>query len=110
MARHGPFHPTTKRYWTLWDSLILRNGVLYRKGESDDGKTFSGLKPISYFRPRGLDCCRGSRSAMDFKIRGPSTTALRSREKLRFCTLQETVKYSPSKKPEQQLCFLSLTA
>ncbi|GFY05467.1 hypothetical protein TNCV_218491 [Trichonephila clavipes] len=34
------FHPTTKRYWAPWDSLHLRNGVLYRKWESDDGKTF----------------------------------------------------------------------
>ncbi|GFU82985.1 retrovirus-related Pol polyprotein from transposon 412 [Trichonephila clavipes] len=33
------FYPTTKRYWALWDSLPLRNGVLYRKWESDDGKT-----------------------------------------------------------------------
>ncbi|GFW68107.1 retrovirus-related Pol polyprotein from transposon 412 [Trichonephila clavipes] len=29
------FHPV-KRYWALWDSLHLRNGVLYRKWESDD--------------------------------------------------------------------------
>ncbi|GFV93287.1 integrase_H2C2 domain-containing protein [Trichonephila clavipes] len=36
----APFHPTTKRYWALWDSLHLRNCVLYRKWESDDGKTF----------------------------------------------------------------------
>ncbi|GFU95016.1 gag-pol [Trichonephila clavipes] len=36
----APFHPTTKRYWALWDSLHLRNGVLYRKWESD------GLKNI----------------------------------------------------------------
>ncbi|GFU77272.1 uncharacterized protein TNCV_4853731 [Trichonephila clavipes] len=36
----APFHPTTKCYWSLWDSLHLRNGVLYRKWESDDGKTF----------------------------------------------------------------------
>ncbi|GFV97328.1 retrovirus-related Pol polyprotein from transposon 412 [Trichonephila clavipes] len=36
----APFHLTTKRYWALWDSLHLRNGVLYRKWESDDGKTF----------------------------------------------------------------------
>ncbi|GFU28985.1 retrovirus-related Pol polyprotein from transposon 412 [Trichonephila clavipes] len=34
------FHPITKRYWALWDSLHLRNGVLYRKWESNDGKTF----------------------------------------------------------------------
>ncbi|GFV24820.1 retrovirus-related Pol polyprotein from transposon 412 [Trichonephila clavipes] len=36
----APFHPTTKHYWALWDYLHLRNGVLYRKWESDDGKTF----------------------------------------------------------------------
>ncbi|KAF8771831.1 Retrovirus-related Pol polyprotein like [Argiope bruennichi] len=36
----APFHPKTKRYWALWDSLHLRNGVLYRKWESDDGKAF----------------------------------------------------------------------
>ncbi|GFV28701.1 retrovirus-related Pol polyprotein from transposon 412 [Trichonephila clavipes] len=36
----APFHPTTKRYWALWDSFHLRNGVLYRKRESDDGKFF----------------------------------------------------------------------
>ncbi|GFX01433.1 uncharacterized protein TNCV_1864071 [Trichonephila clavipes] len=35
----APFHPTTKCYWALWNSLHLRNGVLYRKWESDDGKT-----------------------------------------------------------------------
>ncbi|GFV50399.1 retrovirus-related Pol polyprotein from transposon 412 [Trichonephila clavipes] len=35
----APFHPTTKCYWALWNSLQLRNGVLYRKWESDDGKT-----------------------------------------------------------------------
>ncbi|GFW35995.1 hypothetical protein TNCV_4928591 [Trichonephila clavipes] len=36
----APFHPTTKRYWALWDSLHLRNGVLYRKWETDEGKAF----------------------------------------------------------------------
>ncbi|KAF8789439.1 Transposon Ty3-G Gag-Pol polyprotein like [Argiope bruennichi] len=36
----APFPPTTKRYWALWDSHHLRNGVLYRKWESDDGKAF----------------------------------------------------------------------
>ncbi|GFV53945.1 gypsy retrotransposon integrase-like protein 1 [Trichonephila clavipes] len=34
------YSPTTKRYWALWNSLHLRNGVLYRKFESEDGKTF----------------------------------------------------------------------
>ncbi|GBM30450.1 hypothetical protein AVEN_203021-1 [Araneus ventricosus] len=32
-----PESPATKRYWALWDSLHLKNGVLYRKWESDDG-------------------------------------------------------------------------
>ncbi|GFY01003.1 retrovirus-related Pol polyprotein from transposon 412 [Trichonephila clavipes] len=36
----APFHPTAMRYWALWDTLHLKNGVLYRKWESKDGKTF----------------------------------------------------------------------
>ncbi|GBO09911.1 hypothetical protein AVEN_1638-1 [Araneus ventricosus] len=28
---------TTKRYWTLWDSLHLKDGTLYRKWENHDG-------------------------------------------------------------------------
>ncbi|GBM41553.1 hypothetical protein AVEN_52299-1 [Araneus ventricosus] len=31
--------PATKRYWALWDSLHLRDGVLYRKWENDDGSS-----------------------------------------------------------------------
>ncbi|GFS75322.1 integrase_H2C2 domain-containing protein [Trichonephila clavipes] len=38
----APFHPTTKRYWALWDSLHLRNGVLYRKWESEETEKHSG--------------------------------------------------------------------
>ncbi|GFX74183.1 retrovirus-related Pol polyprotein from transposon 412 [Trichonephila clavipes] len=34
------YSPTTKQYWALWNSLHLRNGVLYRKFKSEDGKTF----------------------------------------------------------------------
>ncbi|GFU97153.1 retrovirus-related Pol polyprotein from transposon 412 [Trichonephila clavipes] len=37
------YSPTTKQYWALWNSLHLRNGVLYRKFESEDGKTFRQL-------------------------------------------------------------------
>ncbi|GBM64254.1 Retrovirus-related Pol polyprotein from transposon 297 [Araneus ventricosus] len=29
--------PATKHYWALWDSLHLKDGVLYRRWESDDG-------------------------------------------------------------------------
>ncbi|GBM70346.1 hypothetical protein AVEN_151484-1 [Araneus ventricosus] len=32
--------PATKRYWTLWDSLYLKDGVLYHKWESDNGSSF----------------------------------------------------------------------
>ncbi|GBM11198.1 Retrovirus-related Pol polyprotein from transposon 297 [Araneus ventricosus] len=34
----APESPATKRYWALWDSLHLKDGVLYRKWESDDGR------------------------------------------------------------------------
>ncbi|GFX51234.1 retrovirus-related Pol polyprotein from transposon 412 [Trichonephila clavipes] len=61
------------------------------------------LEPYPILNQRGLNCCRGSSSTLDLTIRGPSTTALRSKEKLRFCSLQETVSavhettgYSPS--------------
>ncbi|GBM32909.1 Retrovirus-related Pol polyprotein from transposon 412 [Araneus ventricosus] len=33
----APESPATKRYWALWDSLHLKDGVLYCKWESDDG-------------------------------------------------------------------------
>ncbi|GBM45160.1 hypothetical protein AVEN_241441-1 [Araneus ventricosus] len=29
----------TKRYWALWDSLHLKDGVLYRKWDSDNGNS-----------------------------------------------------------------------
>ncbi|GBN46994.1 Transposon Ty3-G Gag-Pol polyprotein [Araneus ventricosus] len=35
----APEIPATKRYWALWDSLHLKDGVLYRKWESDDGSS-----------------------------------------------------------------------
>ncbi|GBN96200.1 Transposon Ty3-G Gag-Pol polyprotein [Araneus ventricosus] len=33
----APESPAKKRYWAFWDSLHLKDGVLYRKWESDDG-------------------------------------------------------------------------
>ncbi|GBM94250.1 Transposon Ty3-I Gag-Pol polyprotein, partial [Araneus ventricosus] len=35
----APESPATKRYWALWDSLHLKDGVLYCKWESDDGNS-----------------------------------------------------------------------
>ncbi|GBM98025.1 Retrovirus-related Pol polyprotein from transposon 412 [Araneus ventricosus] len=35
----APESPATKRYWALWDSLHLKDGVLYRKWESHDGSS-----------------------------------------------------------------------
>ncbi|UYV75940.1 K02A2.6-like [Cordylochernes scorpioides] len=34
----APYSPKTKCLWSLWNSLTLRDGVLYRKWESEDGK------------------------------------------------------------------------
>ncbi|GFU22689.1 retrovirus-related Pol polyprotein from transposon 412 [Trichonephila clavipes] len=44
-GKTASFHPTTKHYRALWNSLYLTNGVLYRKCEFDDGKIF-GLQLI----------------------------------------------------------------
>ncbi|GBO01646.1 Retrovirus-related Pol polyprotein from transposon 297 [Araneus ventricosus] len=35
----APESPAAKRYWALWDSLHLKDSVLYRKWESDDGSS-----------------------------------------------------------------------
>ncbi|GBL81630.1 hypothetical protein AVEN_93424-1 [Araneus ventricosus] len=35
----APESPATKRYWALWDSLHLKDGVLNHKWESDDGSS-----------------------------------------------------------------------
>ncbi|GBL93495.1 hypothetical protein AVEN_266064-1 [Araneus ventricosus] len=35
----APENSATKRYWALWDSLHLKDGVLYRKWASDDGRS-----------------------------------------------------------------------
>ncbi|GBN48564.1 hypothetical protein AVEN_103757-1 [Araneus ventricosus] len=35
----APESPATKRYWALWDSLQLKDGILYHKWESDDGSS-----------------------------------------------------------------------
>ncbi|GBN21577.1 hypothetical protein AVEN_112377-1 [Araneus ventricosus] len=35
----APESTATKRYWPFWDSLHLKDGVLYRKWESDDGSS-----------------------------------------------------------------------
>ncbi|GBM73782.1 Transposon Ty3-I Gag-Pol polyprotein [Araneus ventricosus] len=35
----APESSATKRYWALWDSLHLKDGVLYRKWESDGGNS-----------------------------------------------------------------------
>ncbi|GBN20332.1 hypothetical protein AVEN_131314-1 [Araneus ventricosus] len=35
----APESPATKRFSALWDSLHLKNGVLYRKWKSDNGSS-----------------------------------------------------------------------
>ncbi|GFT41489.1 retrovirus-related Pol polyprotein from transposon 412 [Trichonephila clavipes] len=48
-----PFHPTTKLYWALSDSLHLRNGVLYQKWEPTLPRSSecnnNGLVVVDYF-------------------------------------------------------------
>ncbi|GFX85780.1 retrovirus-related Pol polyprotein from transposon 412 [Trichonephila clavipes] len=75
------YSPTTKQYWALWNSLHLRNGVLYRKFESEDGKTFRWqlLLPRSRI-PEVLKELHGSPTGGHF---GVMKTLHRVRE--RFC-------------------------
>ncbi|GFT29868.1 retrovirus-related Pol polyprotein from transposon 412 [Trichonephila clavipes] len=70
------YSPTTKQYWALWKSLHLRNGVLYRKFESEDGKTFRWQLVL----PHDLVSQSGASPVMPVQLRkGPK---IRSRGKL----------------------------
>ncbi|GFW76233.1 retrovirus-related Pol polyprotein from transposon 412 [Trichonephila clavipes] len=74
------YSPTTKQYWALWNSL-LRNGVLYRKFESEDGKTFRWQLVLPRSRiPEVLKELHGSPTGGHF---GVMKTLHRVRE--RFC-------------------------
>ncbi|GBN73073.1 hypothetical protein AVEN_24430-1 [Araneus ventricosus] len=35
-----PESPATERYWSLWNYVHVKDGVLYRKWESDDGSSY----------------------------------------------------------------------
>ncbi|GFT96771.1 retrovirus-related Pol polyprotein from transposon 412 [Trichonephila clavipes] len=75
------YSPTTKQYWALWNSLHLRNGVLYRKFESEDGKTFRWQLVLPRSRiPGVLKELHGSPTGGHF---GVMKTLHRVRE--RFC-------------------------
>ncbi|GFW81996.1 retrovirus-related Pol polyprotein from transposon 412 [Trichonephila clavipes] len=75
------YSPTTKQYWALWNSLHLRNGVLYRKFESEDGKTFRRQLVLPRSRiPEILKELHGSPTGGHF---GVMNTLHRVRE--RFC-------------------------
>ncbi|GFV74441.1 retrovirus-related Pol polyprotein from transposon 297 [Trichonephila clavipes] len=75
------YSPTTKQYWALWNSLHLRNGVLYRKFESEDGKTFRWQLVLPRSRiPDVLKELHGSPTGGHF---GVMKTLHRVRE--RFC-------------------------
>ncbi|GFV07696.1 retrovirus-related Pol polyprotein from transposon 412 [Trichonephila clavipes] len=75
------YSPTTKQYWALWNSLHLRNSVLYRKFESEDGKTFRWQLVLPRSRiPEVLKELHGSPTGGHF---GVMKTLHRVRE--RFC-------------------------
>ncbi|GFS57918.1 retrovirus-related Pol polyprotein from transposon 412 [Trichonephila clavipes] len=75
------YSPTTKQYWALWNSLHLKNGVLYRKFESEDGKTFRWQLVLPRSRiPEVLKELHGSPTGGHF---GVMKTLHRVRE--RFC-------------------------
>ncbi|GFU03438.1 retrovirus-related Pol polyprotein from transposon 412 [Trichonephila clavipes] len=81
LADISAYSPTTKQYWALWNSLHLRNGVLYRKFESEDGKTFRWQLVLPRSRiPEVLKELHGSPTGGHF---GVMKTLHRVRE--RFC-------------------------
>ncbi|UYV78164.1 hypothetical protein LAZ67_16000346 [Cordylochernes scorpioides] len=78
VASHSP---KTKSLWRLWNSLTLRDGVLYRKWESEDGKHESWKLVLpSSLVPLALQEMHSSPTGDHFGIR---KTLVKVRE--RFC-------------------------
>ncbi|UYV84885.1 K02A2.6-like, partial [Cordylochernes scorpioides] len=77
----APYSPKTKSLWSLWKSLTLRDGVLYRKWESEDGKheSWKLVLPRSHV-PLALQEMHSSPTGGHFGIR---KTLAKARE--RFC-------------------------
>ncbi|UYV82442.1 K02A2.6-like, partial [Cordylochernes scorpioides] len=77
----APYSPKTKSLWSLWNSLTLRDGVLYRKWESEDGKheSWKLVLPRSHV-PLALQEMHSSPTGGHFGIR---KTLAKARE--RFC-------------------------
>ncbi|UYV82874.1 K02A2.6-like, partial [Cordylochernes scorpioides] len=75
------YSPETKSLWRLWNSLTLRDGVLYRKWESEDGKheSWKLVLPRSHV-PLALQEMHSSPTGDHFGI---SKTLAKVRE--RFC-------------------------
>ncbi|GBL95445.1 hypothetical protein AVEN_154834-1 [Araneus ventricosus] len=66
----APESPATKRYWALWDSLHLKDGVLYRRWESDDGNSCQWQLILPKSRiPEVLRETHGSASEGHFGVR-----------------------------------------
>ncbi|UYV69258.1 K02A2.6-like [Cordylochernes scorpioides] len=66
----APYSPKTKSLWSLWNSLTLRDGVLYRKWESEDGKheSWKLVLPRSHV-PLALQEMHSSPTGGHFRIR-----------------------------------------
>ncbi|UYV82560.1 K02A2.6-like, partial [Cordylochernes scorpioides] len=75
----APYSPKTKSLWSLWNSLTLRDGVLYRKWESEDGKheSWKLVLPRSHV-PLALQEMHSSPTGGHFGIR---KTLAKAREK-----------------------------
>ena len=56
--------PATKAYWADWDRLYLREGVLYRRWESDEGDSYRFQLVLPYrYQSRVLENLHDSRTA-----------------------------------------------
>jgi len=65
----SPASPTLKTYWSQWDLLTVKGGVLTRRWESEDGKTSSWLTVLpAEFRPVVLQELHMSNTAAHFGV------------------------------------------
>ncbi|GBN46038.1 hypothetical protein AVEN_86405-1 [Araneus ventricosus] len=81
--------PATKQYWALWNPLYLKDGVLYRKWESDDGGFYR--RQLILPKSRIQEVLRETHDNTSGRHSGIMKTLLKTREQFYWDRLRANV-------------------
>ncbi|GBM65530.1 hypothetical protein AVEN_83382-1 [Araneus ventricosus] len=85
----APESPATNRYWAFWNSLYLKDGVLYRKWESNDGGFYR--RQLILPKSRIQEVLREIHDSRSGKHFGVMKTLLKTRERFYWNRLRADI-------------------